>query len=1596
MSTSRSIIVHLERLKMYDQDSKAAFGATLLVGAKGVDLTDQYFLQPWFWGAIEKFRCMFLKADGTLIRTNPADSTSPPFTSDSDKATFPGTLPDFGNDLAALTDAMVYELTQGKTVPQALMEQARFDMAYGEVTHTYDPDHPPSKPWQAVLGQMILAPYPAPQLLKLSHQFLVAFPAGLDPATVSFVVAAPVLNAAAAANEKFPADLLEPDAASLQASNQGWSWSYKPKGGDPPMAANVRSCGLTRADDKIADEGVVDFTTLWVNVPASYGSDWRAGLEPKLGLALDLCQRIIEYMRPFDTSVAGVVLPQTADLPMLTDLALASLRDQIGFGLRRGPDGERFINKCLRIAGSAGSVSDQEVQNLAQSVRNQFPTVNDWKAFLISTAAGIPELAKLSILNNVPLQPAEAGSQLQTLHTILLGGDGSNLAKLFVNLWRALPAATRPVALTNPILATIQGLSTQIGFRQQLSQELLGLFWSDFLNSAPASDADLFEQKFPALVLGYFNRRFGISGAALNLFPALQVADATKVKTLQETITTWAKLYAAQLRPDSLNAESTAIGNGNGTIGLATTVPHNLSTQLGRLAALPPKPDNSDDVLAHVNGFCALMRRNPESRWRCLNLAKAEVAQPGKPDGYQLAGKHAVLVPARLSYVNELRQMLLTYSNEPVSATSPLIQPIMSNTRLSGSQNTLPDPVMKYPFSTEPAALMPGLRFGETYQMAFFAVSKSGVLPKGLGNSALAFVDLSKTSIEVPAPNIAQVTYKRRVAIGQMRVFNEGEGGKRQPKNLTLPVIPDTVHPRAREIPHADRQQDTPLLLLPSDAMAKYNPGLSAKFTFEFRMPSTDRETWLRWVFKASDDPVQRSAAADFEGQVLGDFYKLAAQGNNQNARPDVSFDDPALLRNNTTGNFLARVETLNADYGWDPAKGADGNPIQVWIPAEQPSFPQTGILAFQRKPVSVTCTVGLTVSLTLTGTGPYKLTMQGVEGMVHRLTIFNCIEVSDFQRFEVSKAGTSPIVSYDSAVPVKVNGTGPDVFLVSPFRLTCEVATAALIPDPDKAGDPAALALDSIRTADNLYGCIVASPFNPVETRIELNVQQGTGAQFRDFRYLYRMEIRRQVWRWQGRPAVPHPQLEPGVASTRDWEAIEFGEISETDYVVYPFAPTGSGKTKGFLYQEQLGGPQNQGDRRGLAFRFAVQAYSRYEGWLPPDLASVLAASRSSTADPGTSWKHYFVPPRPQTPLPAPKVRLIFPLTERFDKSATASAPGLLVVLDEPWFERGGLGEKLTAEVQLSADPRLPPDTNKTFFFETGPDPLFSGATKALSPQKAEDPNAANVSKADVTYKAKASFSPDAILGPVGHTLSTGNASPLFVASSFVIPAPTIEVTTDKGTTEKTTDLRGYFCKLRLRRTVRLNVTGDTLTSDPTEPYWVQYLPEFSFYDSAAGYVNRLKVRLASKTADSKFVAELVNDQGAPETLQPFKFKDAPNTHALYLVLTRLVYDVTGRPDQEVFFALCRQQGAQWLTDEPVADAGLSDASRTSIRARVVEVQIPTGVAPPAAMAAAFWQALFPDPTADNATLKDSKTRIVRISRPINSNLQAQVCAGQ
>jgi hypothetical protein len=154
-----------------------------------------------------------------------------------------------------------------------------------------------------------------------------------------------------------------------------------------------------------------------------------------------------------------------------------------------------------------------------------------------------------------------------------------------------------------------------------------------------------------------------------------------------------------------------------------------------------------------------------------------------------------------------------------------------------------------------------------------------------------------------------------------------------------------------------------------------------------------------------------------------------------------------------------------------------------------------------------------------------------------------------------------------------------------------------------------------------------------------------------------------------------------------------------------------------------------------------------------------------------------------------------------------------------------------------------------------------------------------------------------------------------------------------------------------------------------------VQFLPDASDFspDVAAPDFRDLRV---SRASDGVGLV-LLSNTGQAIPITPFSSDG--NRFVLYLVVTQRIADAGGRRHTERFVGVYASNGSGW---RPLfAAAGDLGKDSEQLRARVLELQLTPGTAPPISEAD-FWDHLFPQPGLDGA--RDAKARIVRISKPI------------
>lgn len=908
---------------------------------------------------------------------------------------------------------------------------------------------------------------------------------------------------------------------------------------------------------------------------------------------------------------------------------------------------------------------------------------------------------------------------------------------------------------------------------------------------------------------------------------------------------------------------------------IRTRTAHPVSFRIADLK--PPSDDDQEkpDIARLVRGVAFLMRdtKVADERWHCLNMVQARF-EDGSTTGSLLA---------TLPIIDEvgphphaaLRQSLVTYDNQPLVAQSPLAKiadrcPVAPNRGMTESFA----PLLTFEASSDKLCALKYRPEEGAYQVFGFALSNTGALPKGLADPQ--YPARPRPAL-CPEDDILRFDYRRRVPIGPLRFppwCNPEKGGT----GGLFHVPREGVTLRARSIPLACLQGtsnlegdgDRPVLFLVPDDV-------------RMRLPSRLRaETASRREFLMVKPAVDISTWDRWLAVCPTKASTRKTMWARHFREGGVTLEDPAVRDEVTVALFKVELD------GGLTQKG-EGN-VMVTFPGEE-------------RGIGVAVDAGAKPEEWLLKPRAHNavsaVVPQGEIGLL-RLKLV----VSDPDRFEKGVL--------DSTTPIAAE------FLI-------EVATAEL---------PTAQA---IRDA-------TAHRWDPKEWSVDVRSSDPA------FRHVVRAELLRQPWRWDGRPApslteclplddgVPKRELvdadQDGLArisELREWEAVTFGERWNTDHSVVSMTPVGGlpAGTYGFVHKQRI-------DVQLAAeyLRTRVRVISRYEGLLDASTRTCETGVPRSVTDrvplpSKVEWNRLVIPCRWAAPVPKPAVKLVLPLTETGPRQ---KVPGVLVVMNERWYEVGGLAERL--EVELMRD-RVP-DTEKGADLRLGPE----------WPQFGPDP----ILSGDGLPRGTYTIDPGDVIGPVGHTFDRSTYSPLFVGTSFVIPMPDADVPLED-------DGSWYFAKLRFRRVLDPRLSLCHLYSEFTRAYWVQYLPDFG--------------KLLDRTADRNgfdVVDRTVRLSAAP----------TPHPHGMVraLVLTKPVLDALGRTGQEAYVATLTEASPGVFKSSPEQRVDL--AAIPDLRARILQIQTDPRH-PSIDSSTDLWKEyLFPPEG-------DAHGRIVGVSAPMN-----------
>jgi hypothetical protein len=1038
-------------------------------------------------------------------------------------------------------------------------------------------------------------------------------------------------------------------------------------------------------------------------------------------------------------------------------------------------------------------------------------------------------------------------------------------------------------------------------------------------------------------------------------------------------------------------------------------------------------PDASDedvsDEMRRLSGVGVLAWNEKSDRPLCLSLAR--VCAPG---GIETLAQLTV-VPSRLVYRNDLRRCLISYENEPLSSRSPA--GALARNHALQDQQALDYPEWLHfanvygreshtPAPAEPSPKLPALRFGATYNVAAFQVGVVGNLPRSLCveqffpvalKPRLAANDLLNP---IEEPYYVRHRYLRGVAVGPLRLESDARAARAAPgtsadskgpgqlgDRLDLPAIPAGVRPLTRSLlalaadqgwagtgKFLEAAQDLSkslVLLIPGTDRQVWDTRIGkTEWGFYVRCPAVDIRVWDRsfdFVDAAAGD-TQRTR--EQRRRVWAETFALLDQPNPPEGS-DVTLDDP-VVRGITA--------TLTRFGATTPGK-LEHLTFQKW-----PGV--TGIKAEQARPLSVKIKAraggGATMEREPDGSG---LVVEVPEGEVWKLELWATVPKDMAGLFQPQVWRTLKGEMLDDPVLAALRPFYLEVAtktMPEPAELYRALRTRSLPggapgnprevwPDPGPRVDPV-VSDNSMRT-----GWRIEAALDP--TRV-------AGEAREKFQWVQRVHVMVQRWRWNGRPlrdSIALPADSSGTTSFTPqglfraadqagaddpeqlitWDGRLFGDRPAADYrghdafvdfpdLVRPGMPKGAYR----IFQQDVAG-----DPGALYFRFAVQVSSRYEGLLrsPP------ADSRGGRGDVEfDAWRRLIVRCRYDKEIPPPRLKLVLPLTDvrefSGDKTPGETTPGLLVVLSEPWFQYGGLAEELTVEVAAADDPVLPHTAQvPSRRSELGPDSLVTADAPVIVPPG--DGLAGTGSSGWYSFDYLPAY------GPLGHTFDLDTTSPLFVNTSFIVPAPSL-VPLDPGTGRPRDDLSWYFIKLRFRRRIAKEghvAPPEVSESEPTAPVWAQFLPPSSWYwrrrhNAADERVSvkdmRLRVRGAEPRRDWLIVNPMAPDE--PLDLAPTKVPAEPERFLLFVLLTRRLYDALGHLNQEEFVAF-----------RPL-DKGLirsvSFPDRAVMRARIVEAQVLPGSKMLSGNVDAdlFTRYFFPDGSGAEA-----EARCTRMSGPID-----------
>jgi len=517
--------------------------------------------------------------------------------------------------------------------------------------------------------------------------------------------------------------------------------------------------------------------------------------------------------------------------------------------------------------------------------------------------------------------------------------------------------------------------------------------------------------------------------------------------------------------------------------------------------------------------------------------------------------------------------------------------------------------------------------------------------------------------------------------------------------------------------------------------------------------------------------------------------------------------------------------------------------------------------------------------------------------------------------------------------------------------------------------------------------------------------------------RNVSRVQVRHQEWAWQGRmepqDPVPYrlaangndvvgdPEKETSKnqddrgdwangKDIRDWEEIAFIEKPDSEY----FAEE---TTLSLLEEGQELAAYSydySGDLRGLYHRLGVEVHSRYESIMTGNSSTVAQVKASQprsssgaigeagaemsndrengkdepTPDYTSQWKAIYLPQQIEGELSKPSVRLILPLTGRYEpgksfekeeeKNEAGLASSVMVVFSHVAYAEAGLPETVEGEIVEVEHRKVRKGevTIENRYQEAGYDPIIS--CEGLPEIKKNE----HSGKEEKPWKLK-------MVGPLGHTFDLGTRRRRSVATSYML--------TLHSNDPKYEPREWAMAKIRFQKKIRMDgSSGKTVESGWAPGQWLQFLPDMS----ALQPPKRGKLDHANQQRLNIRTHQALHD--ALDPMLPVRKLTKGFVH--WLVLTKRIRDVHGKMAEVYYATLRRLYTPDGKSEEWEVFCGLDkeegmDVGNTYF-ARVLKLQV-KDVEPEIAESWS-WDMVFGNSTdIDEDVRDDAHARVVSIS---------------